>query len=196
MSLVAAAQQQVSQRAPGSGAKLPRNLNPVVFFDIAVAGAPVGRIEMELRADVCPRTCENFRSLCTGEKGDGKHGKPLWFKGTPFHRVIPHFMCQGGDILTGDGNGGESIFGWQFQDENFELSHNSQGVLSMANKGPHTNSSQFFITTMACPWLDNKHTVFGMVKSGYEVVQKIEALGSAHGETTRPVIIEDCGQLY
>lgn len=120
----------------------PTNENPVVFFDITIGGSPKGRIEMELRADVVPKTAENFRCLCTGEKGQGRSGKTLHFKGSSFHRVIPGFMCQGGDFTRHNGTGGESIYGEKFADENFELKHTGPGILSMANSGPNTNGSQ------------------------------------------------------
>jgi len=169
--------------------------NPVVFFDVTAGGQPVGRIEMTLRADVVPRTAENFRALCTGEKGMGRMGKPLSFKGSSFHRVIPDFMCQGGDFTAGNGTGGESIYGAKFQDENFQLKHTGPGILSMANAGPNTNGSQFFLCTVKTAWLDGKHVVFGSVTKGMDVVKKIEGYGSQSGKTSKPIVIADCGQI-
>merc|ERR1719245_616128 len=169
--------------------------NPKVYFDMTIGGQRAGRIVMELRADIVPMTAENFRCLCTGETGVGKEGKPLHFKGSAFHRVIPDFFCQGGDLTAGNGTGGESIYGSTFQDENFTLRHTGPGILSMASGGRNTNGSQFFICTVKTPWLDGKHVVFGNVSEGMDVVKKIEAVGSQRGATLKPVVIANCGQL-
>ena len=169
--------------------------NPRVFFDIGIGNKPAGRIVFELFADVVPKTAENFRALCTGEKGVGKSGKPLHFKGSAFHRIIQEFMCQGGDFTRGNGTGGESIYGEKFADENFKHKHTTPGLLSMANAGPGTNGSQFFITTIATPWLDGKHVVFGKVVEGLDVVTAMEAVGSRSGSTSASVTITECGEL-
>ena len=162
--------------------------NPRVFFDITIADQPAGRIIFELNADVVPKTAENFRALCTMEKGFG-------YKGSAFHRIIPQFMCQGGDFTRGNGTGGKSIYGEKFADENFTLKHTTPGILSMANAGPGTNGSQFFICTVPCPWLDGKHVVFGKVVQGLDIVKKMEAQGNNNGSTRSRVVIADCGQL-
>ncbi|KAL6219161.1 PREDICTED: peptidyl-prolyl cis-trans isomerase 1 [Fragaria vesca subsp. vesca] len=169
--------------------------NPKVFFDMTIGGQPAGRIVMELYADTTPRTAENFRALCTGEKGTGRSGKPLHYKGSAFHRVIPGFMCQGGDFTAGNGTGGESIYGAKFADENFVKKHTGPGILSMANAGPGTNGSQFFICTAKTEWLDGKHVVFGQVVEGLDVVKNIEKVGSGSGRCSKPVVVADCGQL-
>ena len=168
-----------------------------VFFEISINGKVAGKIIFGLFGDVVPKTAENFRALCTGEKGIGKSGKPLSYKGCPFHRVIPDFMIQGGDFTTGRGYGGESIYGSKFQDENFKLKHDGPGLLSMANSGPNTNGSQFFITTVPCPWLNGKHVVFGKVVENYELVKKIESYGTPSGQLKggAKIIISDCGEV-
>ncbi|QGU33797.1 peptidylprolyl isomerase [Thermochromatium tepidum] len=164
--------------------------NPRVALDVSIDGKPAGTITLELFADVVPKTAENFRALCTGEKGEG-----LSYAGSPFHRIIPGFMIQGGDFTRGNGTGGKSIYGERFEDENFRLKHEAAGTLSMANAGPNTNGSQFFITVEATPWLDGRHVVFGRVVEGMEVVRAMEQQGSPSGRTRVPVVLESCRQL-
>jgi len=176
-----------AELAPNQQPKL-KLTNPRVYLDITIGGVAAGRIVIELRADVVPKTAENFRALCTHEKGYG-------FRKSIFHRIIPQFMCQGGDFTKENGTGGKSIYGSKFEDENFILKHTGPGILSMANSGPNTNGSQFFITTEKTSWLDGKHVVFGRVISGMDVVKQMEKVGSASGKPSRKVKISDCGEL-
>lgn len=169
--------------------------NPRVAIDVTIGGEPAGTVTIELFADVVPKTAENFRALCTGEKGMGTNGKPLTYAGSPFHRIIPGFMIQGGDFTRGNGTGGESIYGERFDDENFELKHTGPGILSMANAGPNTNGSQFFITVAETAWLDGKHVVFGKVVDGMDVVKAMEAQGSPSGRTQSEVVFAGCRVL-
>ncbi|XP_025896856.1 NK-tumor recognition protein isoform X2 [Nothoprocta perdicaria] len=170
---------------------------PQCFFDVEINREPVGRIMFQLFSDICPKTCKNFLCLCSGEKGIGKTtGKKLYYKGTTFHRVVKNFMIQGGDFSEGNGKGGESIYGGYFKDENFILKHDRAFLLSMANRGKHTNGSQFFITTKPAPHLDGVHVVFGLVISGFEVIEQIENLKT--DTASRPyadVRVIDCGVL-
>ncbi|CAG9460468.1 unnamed protein product [Pedinophyceae sp. YPF-701] len=168
---------------------------PRAFFEVSTGSELVGRVVFELRPDVAPRTCANFLALCAGDKGEGVSGKRLSYQGTPFHRVIPRFMIQGGDFECGDGTGGESIYGRTFEDESFQLRHDSAGVLSMANAGPDTNGSQFFITLDPAPYLDGKHVVFGRVVEGLGVCKKIESWGSKSGKPQKLAVISRCGVL-
>lgn len=170
----------------------PNPNNPLVYLDLKLGqygdAVPLGRVVLELKADICPETAENFRQLCLAAEGSG-------YKGSPCHRVITNFMIQGGDFTQGNGRGGKSIYGARFPDENFVLRHTGQGILSMANAGPNTNGSQFFICVAATPWLDGKHVVFGQVVEGYNVVKAIEACGSKSGETFDAIVVSDCGEL-
>lgn len=194
-----------------------------VFFDVEIGGKPAGRIVMGLFGETVPKTAENFRALCTGEKGVGSvYNKPLHYQGSSFHRIIPNFMLQGGDFTHGSGIGGESIYGGKFNgklpievygyhllkscnllsssesqciDENFKIKHKTPGYLSMANAGPNTQGSQFFITTVATPWLDGKHVVFGKVLEGLDVVKAVESVGSQSGKPSKPVRIVSSGEV-
>ena len=174
---------------------MAQNAHSTVFFDITIGGQAAGRITIALSA-ATPKTSENFRCLCTGEKGTGTSGKPLHFKGSAFHRVIAGFMAQGGDFTAGNGTGGESIYGPNFADENFQLKHTGRGVLSMANAGPGTNGSQFFLCFVDTPHLNGAHVVFGNVIDGMNVLDAIEANPCDRNDRPRqPVVIADCGQL-
>jgi len=171
--------------------------NPKVYMDIQIGtGDPIKRMVFELYADVVPKTAENFRVLCTGE--NSKDDKKLHYKGSKFHRIIPGFMAQGGDFTKKDGTGGESIYGHKFEDESFKGKagkHTGFGCLSMANSGPNTNGSQFFICTADTTWLDGKHVVFGKLVEGEDVLKTIEAYGSQSGSPKVDVNIADCGEL-
>uniref|UniRef100_A0A3Q3A847 Peptidyl-prolyl cis-trans isomerase D n=1 Tax=Kryptolebias marmoratus TaxID=37003 RepID=A0A3Q3A847_KRYMA len=180
---------------PTPSAKPSNPENPRVFFDVDIDEERAGRIVLELFANITPKTAENFRALCTGEKGIGKlTGKPLHFKGCPFHRIIKKFMIQGGDFSNHNGTGGESIYGEKFEDENFHYKHDKVGLLSMANAGPNTNGSQFFITTVSTPHLDGKHVVFGQVLKGMGIVKMLESIETNDDVPVKPCVVADCGE--
>mmetsp|Transcript_6010 Transcript_6010/g.5178 ORF Transcript_6010/g.5178 Transcript_6010/m.5178 type:complete len:183 (+) Transcript_6010:44-592(+) len=167
--------------------------NPSVFFDISIAKKPVGRMTFELYVKDTPKTSTNFLELCKGHKLS--NGTTLTYKNSIFHRVIPGFMAQGGDITNRNGTGGLSIYGQKFPDENFKIKHTKPGLLSMANSGPNTNGSQFFITTVKTPWLDGNHTVFGELTDGASTLNSIEEVGTQGGNPRSEVEITDCGEL-
>ncbi|XP_034970727.2 ranBP2-like and GRIP domain-containing protein 4 isoform X3 [Zootoca vivipara] len=184
-------QQSLSELQKGHvslAAELSKESNPIVYLEVSADDEPLGHVTIELFSNIVPRTAENFRALCTGEKGFG-------FRNSIFHRIIPDFICQGGDITRQDGTGGQSIYGEAFEDENFEIKHTGPGLLSMANRGRDTNNSQFFITLKKAEHLDFKHVVFGFVKDGMDVVKKIESFGSPKGEVSKRISITDCGQI-
>ncbi|BGP11793.1 hypothetical protein JCM10049v2_007713 [Rhodotorula toruloides] len=171
-------------------------VNPRVFLDFAVEGEPLGRVVFELFADVVPKTVENFRALCTGSKGVNEIGIPLWYKGSPMHRIIAGFMVQGGDFTMRNGKGGESIYGHTFEDEDMRREIDSEGLLCMANKGRNTNSSQFFVTLRPCPHLNGKHVVFGKVVKGYEIIVAMSKMPvDAKDHPTQLITISHCGEL-
>ncbi|XP_030944831.1 peptidyl-prolyl cis-trans isomerase CYP21-1 isoform X1 [Quercus lobata] len=168
-----------------------------VYFDVDIEEQRQGRIMIGLYGQVVPKTVENFRALCTGEKGEGAHGKKLHYKGTPFHRIVSGFVIQGGDIVHGDGRGFVSIYGGgTFPDENFKIKHSHAGVVSMVNSGPDSNGSQFFITTVKASWLDGEHVVFGKVIQGMDTVFAIEGgAGTYSGKPRKKVVIADSGEI-
>ncbi|KAL7534406.1 hypothetical protein ACHAXR_005854, partial [Thalassiosira sp. AJA248-18] len=164
-----------------------------VYFDVAMQNQPLGRVVIGLYGSTVPKTANNFETLCKGTSTG--NGRQLSFKGSSFHRIIPSFMIQGGDFTNHNGTGGMSIYGSKFPDENFTLKHTGPGVVSMANSGPDTNGSQFFICTAKTPHLDGRHVVFGVVESGWDVVKEIESVGSRSGTPRAKVVISDCGVL-
>ena len=195
-------------KAPYVPPHAPDERNSIVFFEVEVEEnksyfgggkrVPMGRIEFELFDETVPLTARNFRELCRGGQGTSREGIDLCYKGSPFHRIIPNFMLQGGDFTKGDGTGGASIYGTRFKDESFRGKagiHPHPGLLSMANAGPDTNGSQFFITTVPTPWLNGRHVVFGQVISGFDLVKQMELKGSSSGRTSQMMYIKECGQV-
>jgi peptidyl-prolyl isomerase H (cyclophilin H) len=184
-----------SAHSTTNGLFLLHSDNPVVFLDVSIGGQIIGRIKIELFADLVPKTAENFRQLCTGEFK--RNGLPQGYKNAAFHRIIKDFMIQGGDFMRGDGTGSISIYGDRFADEGFFMNHSGPGLVSMANSGPNTNGSQFFITCAPCDFLDGKHVVFGRVVEGLSVVRKIEETPAGQQNRPKlPVIITECGQMF
>lgn len=163
------------------------------YLEVQIDGQSAGKITIGLFGDTVPRTVENFAALCSGERGMGASGQPLSYKNTPLHRIIPGFMAQGGDTTSGDGTGGESIFAQSFDDENFKLKHEKPYLLSMANAGPNTNGSQFFITFKETPWLNGHHVVFGEVLDGFDIVKQLEQIGTQDGTPTKSAVITNAG---
>lgn len=181
------------KKAAGKAAEAPKTntiakVTQRCSFKISIGGEPAGKIVIGVFGEVTPKTAENFMTICKGDK-------KLTYKGNKFHRIIPQFMLQGGDITQGNGMGGESIYGRTFPDENFNLKHEVPGILSMANAGPNTNGSQFFITTVKTPWLDGRHVVFGQVMEGMDVVKKIEDQGSESGKPKKEVVITESAEV-
>ncbi|CAH2252238.1 peptidyl-prolyl cis-trans isomerase-like 6 [Pelobates cultripes] len=164
-----------------------------VYLDIDIQEKPIGRLLFELFSDMCPKTCQNFQTLCTGQAGDSPNGLKLHYKNSVFHRIVKKGWIQGGDILSGKGNGGESIFGETFEDENYAIPHNKRGILGMANKGRHTNGSQFYITLQATPYLDKKSVAFGQLIEGSDVLQKLEDIPTYNERPTLDCRVTDCG---
>ena len=169
--------------------------NPRVWLGITIDGGFIGRVVIELFQDKAPKTCANFKVLCTGEQGVGRSGAKLHYKGCKFHRIIPHFIVQSGDFISNDGSQSESIYGQKFDDENFVVKHSEPGIVSMANSGRNSNGSQFFITLVRAPWLDGRHVAFGKVIEGMEIIDKIQAAGTSSGAPRQNIVISDCGEL-
>jgi peptidylprolyl isomerase len=152
-------------------------------------------VVIELLADQVPRTAENFRMLCTGEKGVGRSGAKLHYKGCKFHRIIPHFLVQSGDFIANDGSQNESVYGPRFEDEKFSVRHDQPGIVSMANSGRNSNGGQFFITLVKAPWLDGRHVAFGRVIEGMDIIELIQAAGTSSGTPKQSIQIADCGEI-
>jgi len=167
-----------------------------VFLDISIGESPAGRLVFELFADSVPKTCFNFKALCTGECGTSCEGRKLGYQGALIHRIVPNGWIQGGDIYNGNGDGGESVFGPFFEDENFAVSHSSRGVLGMANQGRHTNGSQFYVTLQPTSWMDTKYVAFGKLVEGGDLLDRLEALETYNQRPKDDVVITACGLLH